>query len=289
MGVSSQLRSQVLQNLTVTDRLSVGQGSLRNTAFPVKLEMLQKNVLLTQRSNSRQRFSSLYKEAGKTWKVPTGYIVQGLTVSASDQQSLEVLKALPTSLSSAEADVPCGEIALTVHRTTDESTTDACTPAGNYVLAGSSAYNTESNFTTGTDYVDAPNAFGEYFQYFLVNSGTLPDSEVISQDANWDQVAYRQAVSGTQYLGQSGAPVVYMDASRSVFGSISSDVQKQCNVYIPFTTGCGLVADGSWGIAIGFVAEAGYPSGAAGLVSGTNQWPSLSLDVIVHCQAVGAD
>lgn len=284
MVISNQLQSAVFKNLKVTNTLQVGSGSRQATAFRLNFQMIYKtNAILG--STSRQRFSSVYEtDKNVTWVVPKGYVVTGISMFPTDQETLDVLKNLPTTMTTtsdnSDVNTPCGEVALTVHRTTDVSSTMACNPTGSYVLADTTAYSTESGVVAATPYDELfQDSFRDYFQHFIVNGNKRPESAFITsvQNTTWNTIPYRQAVTAASYVPQAGAPCVFMDASRTIFGNMTT-LQNDTGVYIDLSSMSSVVADGTWGIALGLVAEAGYDA-----VTGTTTWPALNMCVVVHC------
>ena len=269
------LISERFKTLRITDSIHVGDASLSANAHPLRLNMLAKS----DTAPSRDRFAALYDPSAseqKPWAVPYGLVVKGLTIKPRGA-SAAVLKTLPTSVDTDVAganQVPCGEIALTIHRISiaDNQTTNGnCYPVGTYV-----SFNDENSFVApALTYTDTDNdQFASYFKHFIVNcSKDTPDSGFIGTTPPWDTVRYRQAYNAVHYRGQPGAPVVYVDASRSLFANSEKEI------YIPINGN--LAADGTGGMAIGFVSQSSY--NASG---GAKTWPAVDLDVVLHTEQV---
>jgi len=292
---AKRLVSTTMRNLSITENLTVGEGAVAYSSYSLSFLMNE-----TKGTRSRNRYSALFDtDKKKTWMVPKGIIVTGITLQPQGDevqvnQTIANLKALPTSFGVDEDGIttPCGEIAFVVHRTTEDEADGACNPTGSYMIgsAGGGPDPAEAGWVPdGTSEYNPlyANTF-EYFRNFIVNaeggsdasgfiSATLPD---------WDQTTYRQAIPAKRYTSQPGAPIVYIDASRTLFNQLPANANDPaCRVHIDMSQN-GLVGDGTWGIALGLVAESGYPSDTVGSATGAKDWPYVSLAVTVHTMQV---
>lgn len=279
--ISGQIQSPAFGSVRVQDTLMVGSGRLSSTAINLRCSVPDKATLIGP--GSRQRFIAICPRDDPTavWKVPEGSYVRGVTVLAADQMTYDVLTNLPTAIVET-TDVhangtPCGDIAFTVHRTGADDSDDAQVPIGTYVFSDSQSQGSRQ-YNAGDD-----DQYGTFFRHFLVNCDGHTQSATVnpSSDAGeWHStICFRQSAGQQSIHSQTGAPVVYNAASRSLFGNHS----KSHGVYIPFTTGSGLISDGTWGLAIGFVAQATYSE-----LTGATKWKAINLDVVVHLESVSA-
>lgn len=279
--ISGQIQSPAFGSVRVQDSLTVGSGRLSATAVNLRCSAPDKATLVGR--SSRQRFIAICSrdDPASVWKVPKGSYVKGVTVIAADQMTYDVLKNLPTSIVET-TDVhangtPCGDIAFTLHRTGADESDDAQTPIGTYVFSDSSSQGSRE-YNAGDD-----DQYSMFFRHFLVNCDGHSESTAVnpSSDAGvWHtSILFRQSAGQQSVHSQTGAPVVYNAASRSLFANHT----KSYGVYIPFTRGSGLVSDGTWGLAIGFVAEATYNA-----LTGATKWKAINLDIVVHTESVSA-
>lgn len=280
--ISEQVLSPTFDRV-IANNVQTGSGRLQSKAYRLKCQMA--DLPSTIGATGRQRYAAIHDvtDPDHVWKVPRSEVVLGVTISASSD-NITILKALSsrlvnTSIADAES-VPCGEMAFTLHRTSDDLTSSAHLPAGSYIV-GNIANERGSSATLQPYNPAATNQYGQYFQYFLANCNGHAQSLTISNNADagdWNTtIRFRQQANGQHIGGQAGAPVVYAAAERSLFGNMT-----ESGVYVPFTTGAGLVSDGTWGMAIGFVAEASYHES-----TGATQWNALEMDVTVHVASVG--
>jgi hypothetical protein len=282
----TQPSSQVFSSVQVTDSLSIGTAGASSTAVKCKVSFDANVTPLALGPTGRQRFASVYDATDSkkaTMAIPRGHVVRGLTIKPYNDATLATLKSLPTRVTGATGiSTPCGEIALSIHRTATDNA--AMTPAGTYVLGGSTGHNSETGVASGSSYVTMganTDTFNEYFKYFVVNSnGAQVASGNIGGSAPWDSLEYRQAVPASQMI-QAGSPVVHVDASRSLFGNLGTVADSSAGVYVPFTMSSGLVSDGSWGLALGLIAQCEYNAN-----TGASKWPEIKFDVTVHLDSV---
>lgn len=275
--------SEKFRTLKVMEKLQVGDAALSTNAYGLRLTMLAR----TTTTLHRDRYAAVFDPVvtpNKPWTVPYGLTVKGITLKPRNQASLDALRALPTSVQSADTNAngtPCGEMGLTIHRISiadNPQTNSACNPIGTYVASGTTAYNAESTYTAPSlQYSDAnTDQYSSYFKHFVANcNGATADSAFIGSVAPWNNIRYRQANDDVRYVAQPGAPVVYNDASRSLFANVGLNTA----VYIPIEGN--LVSDGTWGIAVGFVSQASYVVGV-----GATEWPAIDLDIVVHTEQV---
>lgn len=291
--MTGRLKSASMRNLTVTEQLTVGDGAVAYSSFKLNFEMLGSTL-----SARRERFSALYDtDPLKAWMVPAGLVVKGLTIEPkiategdNKKLHLENLKALPTSITADEADYPCGEIAFVVHRTKDDEAKGSCLPAGKYMTGAPDPNETPAwKPDGGTEYTIAPgikplyDSWGLYFQNFIVNlEGGCSDSlGLLGTEDPWNGLAYRRAIPSSRYTLQPGSPLTFVDASRTLFGQLPEEVNvPECSVYIDMARNA-LVSDGTWGIALGLVAQSAWNYEAGGTL-----WPQIKLSVTVHTEQI---
>jgi len=335
MPINNHLPSPTVQNMKVLKTLTLGEGHVRSTSHKLQFKMLE-TTFTRLGSGARQRYSALYETNEKvTWKVPKGSYITGITITPKDKASIQVLKSLPVQVTTdtvGSKDIPCGNIAFVIHRTTDDDPQQQpCDPTGIYLTnadyeptgtqAGSfvsshvssdEATAEEQNWTDARDdwvskYHPAQvgttsgvtynplegNQIGKYFSHFVVNmQGGRDEGQPINPDdpAVWRFIVYQQAIPSKRVLDQPGAPLVYADASRTLFGNLGHSEQSS-SVHISMKDKSAIMSDGTWGIALGFVAEAGYPTDTvpgqqAAAYTGAKSWPQILLDVIVHTEHV---
>ena len=291
------LKSSTMRNLTITDNLTVGKGKITYSSKELNFHMNES----MGGPRSRSRFSALYdKDRKKTWMVPKGMIVTGITIRPTGKDDEEIsktianLKALPESFGSegpphTNIKTPCGEIAFVVHRTADDEADGSCNPVGDYMIGAvgggpdptETGWNGEGALGPQPYNPGFPNSF-DYFKHFIVNTeGGSDQSGYLDSDHPWSAVTYRQAIPSKRYTGQPGGPLTYVDASRTLFGQLNENSSHpSCCAYIDMSKNQ-LPGDGTWGIAFGLIAQSGYPNDAVGAETGARDWPWVSLSVTV--------
>ena len=278
--IGSQLLSPAFNAMRVVDSISVGTGCLRQTAHRLTCTMPDKATAIGP--SSRQRFAPICSSDSPdlVWKVPAGCVVNGVTI-IPHSTSAPVLRTLSSSIvSTTDAGAngtPCGEIAFTLHRTSGDLYDDPHYPIGSYMVGDHMQHDRAGNVNTRVYNPSQQDQYQSYFRHFIVNCDGHAQSLTVNSDSNagaWHSlIHYRQAASGQLLTGQAGAPVVYVAAEHALF--------RHGTVYVPFTQKAGLVSDGTWGLAIGFVSEATYHE-----LTGATKWHALSLDIIVHTHSV---
>lgn len=281
--ISEQLHNPTF-NHAYANTLTVGSGKQQHTAHRLKCKMPR--LATVHGAASRQRYAAICdrNNTDLVWKVPKGDVVRGITISAPST-SVVILKSLEATIVETDianaAGTPCGEIAFALYRTGDDLAAETHNPIGSYIIGdfsnergssmGTHAYNPSSN-----------DQYQSFFQYFLVNCSGHVRSLTVSADPDagewFSSIYFRQAATGPVISGQAGAPVVYAAASRTLFKNMS----EHEGVYVPFTTAAGMVGDGTWGMAIAFVAEATFHEN-----TGATHWKALDMDVTVHVESVG--
>ena len=282
--ISEQLYNPTF-NRAFANSLTVGTGRLQHTAYRMKCKMTR--LATIPGASSRQRYAAICdaSDTDLVWKVPKGGVVRGVTISAPPA-TVAILRDLDSSI--VETDIahaggtPCGEIALGLYRTGDDLTADAQYPIGSYIV-GDNFSNERASTARVHGYSPSQNdQYQSFFKNFLVNCNGHAESLTISNDPDagvwFTTIHYRQAVTGSVITGQVGAPVVYAAASRTLFRNMT----EHAGVYIPFMTAAGLVGDGTWGMALAFVAEATFHED-----TGAKHWKQLDMDVTVHVESVG--
>ena len=292
--MASKLKSASMRNLTLTEKLTVGGGAVAYSSFKLKFQMLGSRV-----GPKRERYSALFeKDPEKTWMVPDGLMVKGLTIEpvavdnpdSDPELHLNVLKNLPQKIISEipGTDCPCGEIAFVVHRTKDDQANGACYPAGKYMTGAPDAEDVRFQVDKGTVYTEPatqnlPHDSFLYFQNFIVNLEGGCDATVrsLGDDPPWVDIKYRRPIPARRYTLQPGCPLTFVDASRTLFRHLPDQVNvPECSVYIDMSKNA-LVSDGTWGIALGIVGESSMHDQAGG-----DEWPQLILSVIVHTEQI---
>jgi hypothetical protein len=256
----------------------------------------------------RERYSALFeKDPEKTWMVPDGLMVKGLTIEpvavditkfpdSDPELHLNVLKNLPKKIIDTQEgiDCPCGEIAFVVHRTKDDKANGTCYPAGKYMTGEPDDEDVGFQVDKGTVYPGLPGSVitvypglphdsFAYFQNFIVNLEGGCDDTVrsLGDDAPWVDIKYRRPIPARRYTLQPGSPLTFVDASRTLFRHLPDQVNvPECSVYIDMSKNA-LVSDGTWGIALGIVGESSMHDQAGG-----DEWPQLILSVIVHTEQI---
>ena len=332
MPINSHLPSPTVQNIKVLKDITLGEGRVRSTSYKLQFKMLE-TTFNKLGAGARQRYSALYETDEKvTWKVPKGSYITGITITPKDKASIQVLKSLPVQVTtnvSYSNNLPCGNIAFVIHRTTDNDPQQQnCEPTGTYLTnadcdsAGSfvssyvspnqdtaeeqewtanstkdwvSMYHpAQSSTTSGVTYNSLEgNQFGKFFSHFVVNmQGGRNEGQMINPGdlVVWSFIAYQQAIPSKRVLDQPGAPLVYADASRTLFGNLGHSEQSS-SVHISMKDKSAIMSDGTWGIALGFVAEAGFPDDTSGGQmaagsTGASSWPEILLGVIVHTEQI---
>ena len=179
MPINSHLPSPTVQNMKILKTLTLGEGHVRSTSHKLQFKMLETSFTRLG-SGARQRYSALYETNEKvTWKVPKGSYITGITITPKDKASTQVLKSLPVQVTTDTAnsnDVPCGNIAFVIHRTTDDDPQQQnCTPTGTYI--------------TNADYEPTGTQAGSF-----VSSYVSPD-EVTAEEQDWTANAREEWVS----------------------------------------------------------------------------------------------
>ena len=284
--ISEQLYNPTF-NHAYANTLTVGSGKQQHTAHRLKCKMPR--LATVHGAASRQRYAAVcdMNNTDLVWKVPKGDVVRGVTISATSA-SAAVLKSLETSIVETDnpdaAGTPCGEIAFALYRTGDDLAAEPQYPIGSYIIGNENDFSNERNSSmVMRSYNESmANQYGFFFQYFLANCRGHGQSLTVSSDPDagewFSSIYFRQAATGPVITGQTGAPVVYAAASRTLFHNIS----EHEGVYVPFTTAAGMVGDSTWGMAIAFVAEATFHE-----VTGAKNWKALDLDITVHVESVG--
>lgn len=270
MPIGAQMQSTSYSNLLVTDRLTIGTLSIR--VHKMQVQLLEKNVFTLGR-DARTRHTALFETSPhETWKVPRGETIIGVTIVPRNEATLNILKALPTSLQSTEqVTTPCGEVAFALYKTADASTLTSCNPAGTFVYPNTSNFNSETTFVTGTPYTPADNAFTSFWSNFSHTNNSASGN--IATGGTWGSIAYRTVVSNSGST-QVGAPKVWADASRVLFAN-----STMAGIYLPYMDG--QVSDGTLGIGMAFISQCGYSA-----TTGATKWPAMYMDVYVHTQSV---
>lgn len=298
--MASKLKSSSMRNLTVTENLSVGEGAVAYSSFKLNFRMLS----TTFGSARRERYSALYEtDPKKTWMVPNGLMVKGLTIEPlpvledpnNKNGHIECLKDLPNKIlpeSSDSSDVALpsiGEVAFVVHRTKDDDASGNCYPTGKYMTGEPDE--DEVGFQPGAGETYSQNNVAyydsfKYFKNFIVNlEGGCQESQIpIGTLDPWNTTYYRRAIPAKRYTLQPGSPLTYVDASRTLFRHLPDEVGvPACSVYIDMSKNA-LVSDGTWGIALGLVGQSTFDQTKTD--AGGTDWPQLKLSVIVHTEQI---